>query len=209
MIKFLQRLALVLLLATLCACVSNPSMSAGVDYFPGGSQFYSYGVVQSKENFANVQRAQSDYTLFVNERTWSDDKVGKAPGHLNMLQAYYPLHVRWKLKDGREFILEDIDTRAIMREYFQTHDIQMQWQREGRQRDQIGDYNPSLVHEVKDDTVILKWFLRINGTPVGRRLTANGAATSWDIKDEEFIVTTIKGKPTSGIDFEKKWEFKK
>lgn len=184
-------------------------MSTGRDYFPGGSQFYSYGVVQSKENFANVERAQSDYTMFVTERTWSDDKVVRAPGHLNMLQAYYPLHVRWKLKDGREFILENIDIRSIMREYFRTHDIQLQWQREGRPRARSGDYDPSLVHEVKDDTVIIKWFLRINNTPVSERFDATGQVTRWKISDEEFIVTTLKGNPTSGIDFEKKWEFKK
>ncbi|MFZ2306892.1 MAG: hypothetical protein WAW73_02775 [Rhodoferax sp.] len=203
MIKFLQRLALVLLLAALSACVSNPSMSAGADYFPGGSKFYSYGVVQSKENFVNVERAQSNYGMYSKQRSWLDIRAERAPGSINMLQAYYPLHVRWKLKDGREFILESIDIRAIMREYFKTHDIRLQWQREGRQRDPIGDYNPSLVHEVKDDTVIIKWFLRINGTPVGRRLAADGAATHWDIRDEQFIVTTLKGNPTSGIDFER------
>lgn len=203
MIRFLQRLALVLLLAALSACVSNPSMSAGADYFPGGSKFYSYGVVQSKENFVNVERAQSNYGMYSKQRSWLDIRAERAPGSINMLQAYYPLHVRWKLKDGREFILESIDIRAIMREYFKTHDIRLQWQREGRQRDPIGDYNPSLVHEVKDDTVIIKWFLRINGTPVGRRLAADGAATHWDISDEQFIVTTLKGNPTSGIDFER------
>lgn len=202
MIKFLQRLALVLLLAALSACVSNPSMSAGADCFPGGSQFYSYGVVQSKENFANVERAQSNYGMYSKQRSWLDIRAERAPGSINLLQAYYPLSVRWKLKDGREFILEKIDISSIMRDYFKTHDIQLQWEREGRPRSKSGDYDPSLVHEVKDDAVIIKWFLRINGTPVGQRLTANGVATSWDIKDEEFIVATIKGKLTSGIDFD-------
>jgi len=206
MIKLLQRFALVLLLTTLGACASNPpgpSMQTERDYFPGGSQFYSYGVVQSKENFANVERAQSNYGMYTKQRSWLDDKVGRAPGYLNMLQAYYPLHVRWKLKDGREFILENIDIRSIMQEYFKTHDIQMQWQKEGRPRARSGDYDPSLVHEIKDDTVIIKWFLRINNTPVNERFDATGQVTRWKISDEEFIVTTLKGNPTSGIDFER------
>lgn len=203
MIKFLQRLALVLLLAALSACVSNPSMSAGVDYFPGGSQFYSYGVVQSKENFANVERAQSNYGMYSKQRSWLDIHAERAPGSINMLQAYYPLHVRWKLKDGREFILEKIDIRAIMREYFKTHDIRLQWQREGRPRSKSGDYDPSLVHEVKDDTVIIKWLITTNHTPVNERFTSTGAANRWKLSEEEFIVTTLKGNPTSGIDFER------
>ncbi len=203
MIKFLQRLALVLLLAALSACVSNPSMSAGADYFPGGSQFYSYGVVQSKENFVNVERAQSNYGMYSKQRSWLDIRAERAPGSINMLQAYYPLHVRWKFKDGREFILENIDIRAIMREYFKTHDIRLQWQREDRPRSKSGDYDPSLVHEVKDDTVIIKWLITTNHTPVNERFTSTGAANRWKLSEEEFIVTTLKGNPTSGIDFER------
>lgn len=120
-----------------------------------------------------------------------------------MLQMYYPLDVRWKLKDGREFMLEKIDIRAIMREYFKTHDIQIPWQKEHRPKADVGDLYPSLVHEVKDDTVIIKWMVRTNHTPVSERFTPTGAATHWKFTDEEFIVTTIKGAPTSGIDFDK------
>jgi len=46
-----------------------------------------------------------------------------------------------------------------------------------------------------------------NRTPVNQRLTAKGAATQWDIAHEEFLVATLKGVPTSGIEFNKKWEF--
>lgn len=123
------------------------------------------------------------------------------------LYAYYPLHVRWKLKDGREFMLENIDIRAIMSDYFKNHEIQLQWQREGRARDRIGDSGPLLTHEVRDDTVRIKWVITTNHTPVNQRLTSTGAATRWIFTDEEYLVATIKGVPTSGIDFNKKWEF--
>lgn len=209
---FLKRITLLLAWALLSACVSNSAgvrSSTGADYFPGGSPYYSYGVVQSKENFANVERAQSNYGRYSKQRSWLDMRVERAPGTINMLQAYYPLHVRWKLKDGREFILENIDIRSIMREYFKTNDIQLQWQREGRERDSLGDYYASLVHEIKDDTVIIKWFLIINRTPPGERFNSSGAANRWKLVDEQHIVTTLKGKPTSGIDFENKWERKK
>jgi hypothetical protein len=206
-----QRFAIVLLALWLSACASVGGRAGGQtqgrDYFPGGVQFYSYGVSQSKENFANVERAQSDYTLFPTRRTWGDDKPGRPFANVLGLQTYYRLHVRWKLKDGREFILEDIDMRPIMHEYFKTNDIQMPWQKEGRPMDRKGDYEASLVHEVKDDTVIIKWWVITNHTPVAERFTPSGAATHWKRTDEEFIVTTIKGVPTSGIDFEKKWEF--
>jgi hypothetical protein len=205
----------------LLACAAGPSadstgapvMSApsGPDYFPGGDRWYSWGVAQSKENFANVEQAQWATGMYTKQRSWRQFFVtgGRPSPNLNILPAYYPLHVRWKLKDGREFILENIDIRAIMREYFKTHDLKQQWQRENRPRDKVGDYAPVLAHEIKDDTVIIKWYLQINRTPVDKRLTATGAATKWDIVNEEYFVTSITGKPTSGIDFDNWSETKK
>ena len=213
MTNLMQRFTIVCLALWLVACASVGNgaggRSPGRDYLPGGVQFYSYGVSQSKENFANVERAQSYYALYTKQRTWTDITPGKASGVINMLQMYYPLDVRWKLKDGREFMLEKIDIRAIMRDYFKTHDIQMPWQKEGRPKARSGDSNPSLVHEIKDDTVIIKWWVITNQTPVAERFTPSGAATLWKRTDEEFIVTTIKGVPTSGIDFDKWVEISK
>lgn len=201
--QLFQRFAIIYLALWLSACASVSGQTQGRDYFPGGVPFYSYGVSQSKENFANVERAQSYYGMYTKERWWSSIKPARAPGSVNMLQTYYPLDVRWKLKDGREFILEKIDIRDIMREYFKTHDIQISWQQEARPKADVGDLYPSLVHEVKDDTVIIKWMIRTNHTSVSERFTSTGAATRWKFTDEEFIVTTIKGVATSGIDFDK------
>jgi hypothetical protein len=184
-------------------------VSQAADYLPGGAQFYSYGVSQSKENFENIERAQSDYTLFTKSRHWGDDKPSKPYVNILGLQTYYPLHVRWRLKDGREFIAEAIDIRAIMREYFKTNQIKLPWQLERRSKAPHGDYPPSLVHELKDDAVIIKWRITTNLTPVEERFAPSGAAVKWKLSDQEFIVTTIKGTPTSGIDFENRYETKK
>jgi hypothetical protein len=211
--NFIQRFAIVLMALWLSACASvgggASGQTQGRDYFPGGVPFYSYGVSQSKENFANVERAQSDYTLYAGSRHWIDVTPRRSPSEFNLLQSYSLLHVRWKLKDGREFILENMDMRPIMREYFKTHDIQMPWQKEHRPKADVGDLYPSLVHEVKDDTVIIKWMVRTNHTTVSERFTPTGAATRWKFTDEEFIVTTIKGVPTSGIDFENRRDTKR
>lgn len=212
--NFFQRVAIVLLALWLSACASVGGdvsrQTQGRDYFPGGVQYYSYGVSQSKENFTNVERAQSDYTLFAGSRHWIDITPRRSPGEFNMLQAYSLLHVRWKLKDGREFMLEKIDIRAIMREYFKTSNIQMPWQKEGRPQHISGDGDPSLVHEVKDDTVIIKWLVITNHTPVHDRFPkTTGIPPRWKLTDEEFIVTTIKGVPNSGIDFENRRDTKK
>ena len=212
--NFIQRFAIVLLALWLSACASvgggTSGQTQGRDYFPGGVQFYSYGVSQSKENFANVERAQSDYTLYAGSRHWIDITPRRSPSEFNLLQSYSQMHVRWKLKDGREFILENMDMRPIMHEYFKTHDIQMPWQQEGRSMDRKGDYEASLVHEVKDDTVIIKWFVITNHTPVQDRFPkTTGIPPRWKLTDEEFIVTTIKGVPTSGIDFENRRDTKK
>jgi hypothetical protein len=177
------------------------------DYLPGGASFYSYGVSQSKANFENIEIAQSYYSLYSKQNTWINIYPGKAPSMINLLQAYFPLNVRWQFKDGRQFILENIDIRGIMREYFKINDIPLPWQKEGRPKAKSGDLYPSMVHEVKDDTILIKWLVITNRTPVNERFTASGAAVRWDFSDEEFIVTTLKGVPTQGIDFKKKWEF--
>ena len=206
---------------TLLACAAKPiagdsslpalSASSGPDYFPGGDRWYSWGPAQSKENFANVERAQWATGMYTKQRSWGSISVSRSQvtPNLNVLPAYYPLHVRWKLKDGREFILENIDIRAIMREYFKTHDLKQQWQRENRPRAKVGDGGAILGHEVKDDTVIIKWYIQINRTPVDQRLTATGAATKWDFVKEEHFVASIPGKPTSGIDFDNWSEIRK
>jgi hypothetical protein len=206
---------------SLVACSAKPSAdstgapamsaSSGPDYFPSGDGMYSWGTSQSKENFANVERAQWATGMYTKQRSWGPISVSgvRASPSLSALAAYYPLHVRWKLKDGREFILENIDIQAIMREYFKTHSIRLQWEREGRNRDRIGDYDGMLAHEIKNDTVRIKWVLKINKTPVNERLTPTGAATKWDIIDEEYFVTSIPGKPTTGIDFDNWSEVRK
>lgn len=198
----IQRLACVFLAVWLSACVNLGAVSQEGDYLPGGAQFYSYGVSQSKDNFANIERAQSDYSLYAGERHWVDLTPRRSPFEFNVLQAYYLLHVRWQFKDGREFIAENIDIRNIMREYFKTNKIQLPWQVQKRLMQRISDSDPSLVHEVRNDTVIIKWLIRTNKTPINERFTKTGAAVRWVNEDEEFIVTTIKGKSTSGIDFE-------
>lgn len=174
---------------------------------PGGYWMYAFGVSQQPEDLENIEIVQSYYGLWSGVRSWARITPGRrASATRGGLQAYYPLHVRWKLKDGREFILENIDVTAIMRDYFQTHSLQLQWQREGRPKEKLGDYTPLLAHEVKDDAVILKWVITINRTPVNVRLTPTGAATKWDTYDEEHVVAVLKGNPTSGIDFSKTYE---
>ncbi len=203
MTNVFSSIALLLLTLALGACATTAAQSSGGDYFPGGSQYYSYGVSQSKENFENVARAQSDYSLYSGPRHWIDITVGQSPSEYNLLQVYYPLHVRWVLKDGRQFIAENIDSRSIMREYFKNHQIDLPFQREHRPS-APGDYDPTFVHEVRDDVVILKWLIRYNHTPLERR-----EKELPNIEYQEHIVTTIKGTPTTGIDFDQHRELKK
>lgn len=198
------RLALVgvAIALALVACSTLQKDAHGVDYLPGGVSFYSAGSALDKEYMSNhVKRVQYDYSLYASQRTWTDSRAGPVPSSVNMLQAYYLLHVRWELNDGRQFVAENIDIRGLMREYFKTHDIQMQWQREGRER-APGDYDPTLVYDVRQDEVIVKWLLRINHTPLDRRAT--------ELPKIEYIqypVGIAKGKPTTSIDFEHQWEF--
>jgi hypothetical protein len=177
------------------------------DLFPGGVSVYSFGPFQKAENFVNVERAQTNSAPRNAARVWINiAPVRSAVGTMGNLQSYFPFDVRWKLKDGREFILENIDTRGISNDFLRKHPLQMGWQRENRARHSVGDGSAILCFEVKDDTVLLKWVIRINRTPVNQRLTATGAATHWDVYDEEHIMIALKGNPTSNIDFNKTYE---
>jgi hypothetical protein len=101
-------------------------------------------------------------------------------------------------------MLESVNVAAIMQDYFKTHDIRLPWQKEGRPVDPIGeDTQPLLAVEFKDDEARLKWVISTNLTPVGQRMLPSKAATKWEFSNEEFLVISIKGKPTSGINFDK------
>ena len=179
------------------------------DVFPGGWRDYAFGGGQTKENFVNVEIAEFDYSPYTStQRTWKPTKPVSGPtGTMLGLTAYWPLSVRWKLKDGREFMLDKVDLRPMMREYFKTHRIELQWQKEGRPKAELGDYGPTLIHQVKDDEVLIEWVITANHTPVNGRLLPSGAATQWHLTKERYLVTTLKGTPTSGIEFDKGWEF--
>jgi hypothetical protein len=212
--KTLHRLTLLLLALWLSACASNPYPSAqSAVPMPGDADTYGFGVGQSKEDFANVEIAQYNFGMYKTQRSWGRITAGRASASYLGLRAYYPFDVRWKLKDGREFILENIDTAAIMREYFKTNNLLLQHQQEGRKRDPVGDYDPELHFGIKGDTVVITWGLVMNRTPVNQRLPVivNGKpardGTPWKLEREEHFITALKSNQTSGIDFTKTWEF--
>ena len=201
------RLALLWLAMVLTACSGTGALRER-DFFLGNSPYYSFGTAQSKENFANVKRAESAVGIYSDQRSWGWFDAGIAPGNISMIQYYFPFSVRWELKNGRQFILENIDTRSIMKEYFKdkSNDIALPWQREGRVKSEW-DFYPSLVYEVKDDVVRLKWLLTILKTPPENRIVRKGLL--WDFEYEQHLVTEIKGNPVKDIDFNEKWEFRK
>jgi hypothetical protein len=177
------------------ATIANP--------MPGDAEFYGFGVLQSKEDFANVEVAQLNFGIYRTGRAWEAILPNRGSVRYGALRTYYPVDVRWKLKDGREFILEDIDTAAIMREYFKTNNFLLHHQRLERARFFSGDYDPALQFGVKDDTVVIKWDLILNHTPPKERYQVSGAVNPWNTEHEEHFVIALKGKPTSGIDFSK------
>jgi hypothetical protein len=116
-----------------CASTDVPRTARGLHYLPGNAQFYSLGTGQSVENFANISKAQWSYGLYRTDRHWTHITPGGRAGATDIvIRAYYPMNFRWKLKDGREYMLESVNVAAIMQDYFKTHDIQLQWQKEGR-----------------------------------------------------------------------------
>lgn len=202
----------------LAACGSAPpAIPNATGPFPGDAKTYGFGVSQRKEDFENVEVAQLNFGMYANQRSWAVIlPESRGSTRYAALPAYYPFDVRWKLKDGREFIVENVDTAAIMREYFKTHQILLQHQRESRPVKPMSDNaSPTVVVGVKDDKVVVKWMVVLNRTPVEKRfpVIVNGIpardGTLWKLEHEEHYVTSIPGKLTSGIDFKKQWEFLK
>jgi hypothetical protein len=104
--------------------------------------------------------------------------------------------------------LEGIDVRTIMREYFKNNKILLQHQQEKRARVD-GDYTPDLLYEVKEDTVILKWQVITNTTPLAeRKAPATKEIKFWNTR-QQYPVIALKCNPTKGIDFDKTWEYLK
>ena len=121
------------------------------------------------------------------------------------LRSYFPMQARWRLTDGREFFLAFIDQGALVRDYMKTHGLKVQWEREGRNY-KPGDGDASLTHDIKDDTLRLKWVVTINRTPTSQRFRSDGAANPWTFEDEEHVIVVIQGVPTSGIDFTQRYD---
>lgn len=195
------------LLLLLGACTSSGQLRER-EYFPGNVSFYNFGIGQSKENFSNIKNAQSAYGPPTTERVWANFEAGISPNVIG-LNRYLPFSVRWELNDGRQFIVDDIDVGTIMKEYFKdkNNDITLPWQREGRPRDRW-EYDPALVYEVKDGLLRVKWLITDIKTPPDQRFLPSGATTKWNLERKEYLVKEIKGTPTQGIDFNKKWEIR-
>jgi hypothetical protein len=213
--KLLRRFVLLGLALCLVACASHPTASAqNAIPMPGDAQFYGFGVFQPKEDFANVEIAQLNFGMNKTRRSWEAILPNRGSARYAGLRAYYPVDVRWKLKDGREFILEGIDTARVMHEYFKDNNFLLQHQREKREKS-LGDASPTLVFGVKDDTVVIQWLLVLIQTPLDKRfpIIVNGIpsvdGTLWKTERELHLVINLKGKPVSGIDFKKTDEFLK
>ncbi|MBA3772341.1 MAG: hypothetical protein H0X13_07620 [Ramlibacter sp.] len=199
--RWLRLLWVALLLAVLQACASiNHAPTGGRIPIPGGS--YSWGTSQKVEDFSNVEIAQSRILMYSDHTSpWKEIFTSRiAMAQIIGLQSYFPMQARWRLKDGREFVLKFVDQEALVRDYLKTHELKVQWEREGR-KFALGDALAKLTHDIKDDALRLKWVVTLNRTPVSQRLRPGGAANPWTFEDEEHVIAVIKGVPASGIDF--------
>jgi len=115
-----------------CASTDTPRNARGLHYLPGNAKSYSLGIGQSDENFAQILDAQWTYGRYSTTRFWNGISPGRNASATDLgYQVYYPMSFRWKLKDGREYMLENVNVAAIMQDYFKTHDIRLPWQKRG------------------------------------------------------------------------------
>lgn len=189
-----------------CASLQPVARADTASVIPGGAPTYSFAASQDKLPFEReVARAQLHYSPY-SPRVWVEFYGGHSSGWLVGLGSFYPLDVRWQLKDGRQFILERIDVPRLMQEFSRSHRIELQHQRENRPRDSAGDYGPSFVIEVADRWLVLKWQITLNLTPVGQRFKPGGAAAHWALVREEHIIAALPGRLVEGLDFDVKRE---
>lgn len=204
--RALRRCVLWCLAVVLIGCASPGSLTqaarTGRAPLPGDAQYISMGISQDKAYFdEKVERAQAKFGLFRGS-SWVEFKGYSAPFMYLGMESYPAVSVRWKLKDGRAFVLEDIDVNAHVLRYFETHQLLLQHQREGRPRHFMGDFVPALVIEVHEDQVRLKWLLHNNLTPPDKRMGPDGGTLPWKVVKEEHLIATVSASMTSGIDFD-------
>ncbi|MFD0667968.1 hypothetical protein ACT80S_09625 [Ramlibacter sp. MAHUQ-53] len=195
----------VLLLLWLVGCAS-PGGQAGASAIPGGHPVYNFGVAQDRVMFERqVARAQVNYSPH-SQRAWGDFSGGEGSGFIVGLTGFYPLDVRWKLKDGRQFIAERVDVGRLVREFAETRQILLQHQRERRTFGPTGDHPPLFAIAVADGWLVLKWQIVFNLRPVAERLKPPGTVGPAVYVREEHIVATVPGTPAQDIDFDSKWD---
>jgi hypothetical protein len=182
------------------------------DYILGGANGFCHGSKTDKAYVdATFEVAQGFFDTELHERRWRET-YGRSSGitcNSGPYYYFYTISARWKLKDGREFIIDRAETRPIIREFFKTQDVLMPWDREKRPRKD--DLNPGLVMEFREDHVQLYWWLKVIDTPVSERWKSVRPRKEfpdfkWQMHDELYPIGIIKGVPTTGIDFDKRYE---
>ena len=171
---------------------------------PGDAVVYDWGLCQTATSAATIARAQKGYMWSGTRDVWHSVEPNSRPVATDIgLQRFYPLSVRWQLKDGRQFLLDKADLRPVMKTYFSQHSIVMPWQRENRRaKSKPMDSNPMLCVEVKDDGVLIKWVVVLSHLQEKSDPRSPGVP-DYKFSYEHYPVTTLKGQPTAGIDFEK------
>lgn len=207
-------LATVLLAQALAGC---ESLRAGVwslpgrpvqrTLIPGDAPTFSVGYSQDREYFKEyVVNAQYAYHLHRSSRTWVDIylDVGAFIGW-DIWPA--PISVRWELKDGRKFIVDDIPTSRYAAEFRDRMWVPLQHHRE-RRPPAMWDADPMLAVEVWEDMAILKWHVPLNLTPPSERTpyTPNKKLKPHKFTFEEYVIAEVKGHPVTTIDFRQTWE---
>lgn len=200
---------LVLVLPVLSSCavqgvtyaMSGPQR-VQTNIFPGGLPHYTIGTGQTYENFVNVERMQEYIRSDRSEVRWVATQPRRVAAAVYVgATDYLQMGARWKLKDGREFVVDPIDVQKIANEYLSRNPIKLQWQVENRRR-ATGDGTAILSIEVKDDSVIVKWTVEFNTIPVDQRFhKGGGGATQWKFTHEDLIMAVIPGVPTKDINF--------
>ncbi len=182
------------------------------DYFLGGADSYCFShYTKDKEQFdSTIEKAEASFETSLTDRHWIPIRSSKNHScGTSGMRYYYQISARWKLKDGREFMIDRLNVRPLMREFFKTQDAPMQWVVGGRAKG-IGDGEPGVLLDVQGDSIVLYWVNHLNDQPFAERLIPDAQYPKGryiaKLRKEYYTAATVKGTPTSGIDFNKTYE---
>lgn len=173
--------------------------------YPGKKIWHRTGYLVNREHLSSaVERAQFCMCFPGAPMVWREvgaddrpdsDEVGvMSPSHL---------YLRWQLKDGRKFRVDEVDIDALILENVGSHPfISKEWSVYSSDGDD--PIHPSLAYEIHEDSLIFRWIVYKKEKRVGR---SDATKLALEIIGKSRPIATLKARMLKRINFNQRIDF--